>query len=323
MNIDQQLVTDAIVGLDIGGPAKEEAARLIEGWLEHLDTFPETKWKCLFVETPFYIQLEPKTYVVGQMDAGFQDEQGVVLGEWKSRRAPKLKKDGTAWAGDDEDGWLADISNGPQLGVYALAGREGIFIHQDGHKFTFRVPVPEMAPVIPFNMSEPRILVRAAVKSNPVVTWPGDYKKGLFTFPGPLLDSVRSALLSEAASIRARRQRGVVPFMLPGTHCTNMYHRLCEHYKLCTERLTPPLEPKGWHPTDPGFEVARRLLGLDFLDPELVVLSASSLESWYWCAEKGRIDYDGHGPREESFELSVGTGLHKGLASIYSQWASK
>src|SRR5690349_21267075 len=109
--IDQSKVIEAIVGCEIGGPAKEEAARLAEKWLEKLETFPEMGWRVVFAEAPFYIQLEEKTYIVGQMDAGFQDSEGMVFGEWKSRRAPKLKKDGTAYAGDDEDGWLADISN--------------------------------------------------------------------------------------------------------------------------------------------------------------------------------------------------------------------
>lgn len=324
--IDQDKVFKALEECEIGPEARWKASSLVEAWLEYLPTFPENDWRCLFVETPFYIQLDPKFYVVGQCDAGFQDEIGVLTAEWKSRRAPKLKKDGTAYAGDDEDGWLADISNGPQLGVYALAQREGVFYR----------PVTESNP-FPFwtmnallGSSEPReirILVRAAVKSNPVETWPTDYRKGLFTFPDPLLDSVKAAMISEAAAIRARRRSGQIPWALPSIHCTNMYHQVCGMYKNCTERVYAPLEPKPWvdpddKTPDPGFEVAR-ILNLDYRDPELVVLSASMYSNYLWCPERGRAISGGHGDKEDSFELDTGTGLHKGLASIYRQWASK
>jgi len=96
-----------------------------------------------------------------------------------------------------------------------------------------------------------------------------------------------------------------------------MYHRTCEHHEDCLKRIGPPIEPAGWHPSDPGF-VVPRLLNLDRQDPELVVLSASALDSFYWCAEKGRRDYD-HGHREEDFNLDTGTVLHTGLKEIYRQ----
>jgi hypothetical protein len=317
--IDRDKVSAALIACEIGGPAKEEASRLVDGWLEALPTFPEVAWKKVFVECPFYIQLDERFYVVGQMDGVFDDGSGIVLAEWKSRRAPKLKKDGTNYLGEDEEGWLTDISNGPQLGVYALAGREGKFldvvarVHGKGAELELNVP-------------EPRILVRAAIKSNPVEIWPSDYRKGLFTFPGKLLDTVRAALMSEAVSIRARRKLGMVPYSVPGLQCTNMYHRTCEYLEtVCRPKLTPPAEPMAWrHPADtapdPGFDVTG-ILGLDIHDPELVVLSASALVDNYQCAEKARIDYGGYFAKAgDQFELNVGTGLHRGLAAIYRQW---
>src|SRR5882672_9030760 len=172
MVIDREKVIQALVDADISPEARLAAGGLVEMWLERLETFPEINWKVVLVETPFYIQLEEKTFIVGQMDAVFQDEKGYVQAEWKTRRAPKLKKDGTNYAGDDEGGWLSDISNGPQLGVYALAGREGVFL-------PFINPHESLSLMI----AQPRILVRAAVKSTPPTTWPSQYEKGLFTFP--------------------------------------------------------------------------------------------------------------------------------------------
>jgi len=310
--INRDKLTQAILDADVSGMAKEEGSRLVEAWLEKLPTFPEAEWLVKFVEAPFFIQLQPKTYIVGQLDACFNagsevDGDQFVLGEWKSRRAPKLKKDGTNYQGDDREGWLEEITNGPQLGVYALAGREGTFLPQNPNSVELGQTLATA-----FHLAEPHILVRAAVKSNPVELW-----EGQFTFPGAMLDVVKQALLSEAEGIRARRKAGFVPFTIPGIHCTNMYRRTCEHHEDCLKRIVPPLEPQDWHPTDPGF-VVPRLLGLDRKDPDLVVLSASALDSNYWCAEKGRRDYD-HGHREEDFNLSVGTVLHTGLREIYSQ----
>jgi len=326
-DIDRNKLTEAILAAEVGPGAREEGARLVEAWLEKLPEFPESQWKVQFVEAPFYIQLQPRTFILGQMDACFHDGERTVLGEWKSRRAPKLKKDGTSYLGDDEQGWLEEITNGPQLGVYALAGREGRFLQKLGPdgKVPERFPLEQsfLGPGEFFGhhlgLEEPHIMVRAAVKSNPVEFW-----SGRFSFPGTLLDTVRAALISEAESIRARRKAGHVPYSVPGIHCQNMYRRTCEYLEtVCKPRLTPPLTPIGWHhpedkAPDPGYDVCE-LLGLDIQDPELVVLSQSALQSNYQCAERARIDYGGYFAREVSFELEVGTALHTGLREIYRQ----
>jgi len=310
VEFDRQQIAEAIINSQVGPAAREEGSRLVESWLESFDNFPEKNWRVRFVEAPFFIRLQPKTWILGQMDACFHDGEHVVLGEWKSRRAPKLKKDGTSYLGDDEQGWLEEITNGPQLGVYALAGREGTFITD-----TSQAAILDST----LNLEEPHILVRAAVKSNPVEFW-----SGRFSFPGALLDTVRAALISEAESIRARRKAGHVPYSVPGIHCQNMYRRTCEYLEtVCKPRLTPPLTPIGWHhpedkAPDPGYDVCE-LLGLDIQDPELVVLSQSALQSNYQCAERARIDYGGYFAREVSFELEVGTALHTGLKEIYRQ----
>jgi hypothetical protein len=54
----------------------------------------------------------------------------------------------------DETSWLKEISTGPQIGLYALAPHRGTYIEKDtGRQFTFSV-------------QNPRIRVRAAVKSD-------------------------------------------------------------------------------------------------------------------------------------------------------------
>jgi hypothetical protein len=315
----QERMLRAIQETGVTGLAAEEGARLLDHWTSQYETFPERNWRVVATESPFYIQLDEKTYIGGMMDATFEDEAGLLSGEWKTRREPKKKKDGTNYAGDDEDGWLGEISGGPQLGVYALAAHEGSFFVQASD-----TEIEEgLTPWTP-HIAAPRILVRAAIKSTPAEIWPSDWRKGLFTFPQEVLGSVRSALVSAAVMIRAGRKAGVAPWAVPGIHCTNMYRKVCPHLEpVCSKRLHPSAEPVGgkWlrdDETDPGFVIVK-LLGLDPFDPELIVLSQSALTNYYWCMEKGRIDGGGYFGREEDFNLNVGTVLHAGLACWYRE----
>ena len=305
--VDTNKVIDAIVASDSGPLAKQEAARLVETWIASMPKFGDSSWKSVGVEMPFYIRLAEKTVVVGMMDRlASSPEHGVVGGEWKSRRAPKIKKDGTPYMGDTEGDWLAEISEGAQLATYALAMREGAFLYKEEKE-------PAWAPLI----AEPILLVRACVKSTPAQIWPKNWEAGVFKFPKDVLDSVRSAYLVKAEQIRAARKSGLVPWQLTGYQCKS-YNRMCEFYGDCKKRIYAPPAPVAFHPTDPGFEAAKRL-GLDATDPELVVLSQSGYAAVSQCTEKWRRVYDGHAPGETSFELEVGAALHAGLAAVYEQ----
>lgn len=302
--IDRGKVSQALIDAPIGGPAREEAARLVEGWLEGLESFPEANWRVVAVESPFFIQLAPKILVVGQMDAIFQDEKGFIQGEWKSRKAPRLKRDGLPYQGDTEQDWLEEIVAGPQLSVYALAGREGCFLYSNNH--------PRLS------QQEPRVMVRAAIKSNPVAIWPTKPEEGIFAFPEGVLNATREGILSMASAIRAQRRAGHIPFQLMGYHC-KQWNRECEFLSpFCRPHLHPSQEPLSWHPTDPGFEVCKRL-SLDIHDPDMVVISQSAIQTYMACAEKYRILYNGHSIEIPSFELETGVGFHAALGAIYGQ----
>ena len=303
--IDQAKVIDAIVACEAGPVAKQDGARLVDTWIQKLPTFGDTKWPSVGVEMPFYIKLDEKTYAVGMMDRLAQSyEYGIVGGEWKSRRAPKLKKDGTPYQGDTENDWLAEISMGPQLAIYGLAMREGVFCSGTDAKTMLNIP-------------EPVLLVRACVKSVPATIWPTDWERGLFRFPKAVLDSTRNAILVKAAQLRAARMTGLVPWQMPGYHCKS-WNRVCEYYQDCTGHKFPQASPVAFHETDPGFEAARRL-NLDPLDRELIVLSQSGYQLVSQCAEKWRRVYGGHSKEETSIELQTGTAMHAGLAAVYEQ----
>jgi hypothetical protein len=302
--VDQSKVLDAIVNCEVGAGAKQEAGRLIEAYLEKLDSFPDTRIRSLGVEVPWYILLAPQIIAVGVVDRILDDDNMTVC-EWKTRRAPKITKAGVPYKGDTEDDWLAEIGGGVQLAVYGLARREGHFLLSDNH--------PKLGQTGKY-----QVFVRACVKSEPPAFWPQDSSKGFFVFEDDKLDAVKNAMIIEALGIRAARKSGMVPWQIPGDQC-HRYGRDCEHLAGGCRKYDFPVPPKlDWHPTDPGFAAARAL-GLDPNDPELVVLSQSGYQTSTRCLEKFRREYGGEGQGEESFELEVGTAYHAAVAEINRQ----
>src|SRR5271169_3004660 len=113
-------VLQAMLEKEVSPLAREAAAGLVESWIDESVQFPEVvqNWRVAGIEQAFYVKLAPKSYAIGVMDALF-DDGGIVQAEWKTRRAPKIttsgKDAGRPYKGDDEDGWLDEISNGAQL----------------------------------------------------------------------------------------------------------------------------------------------------------------------------------------------------------------
>lgn len=310
--IDQNAIIDAVVAVKVGASAKEAAGPYVEAWIEsYADA--DAALTVHAVEVPFYVQIEPKTYVVGQQDAVFSDEHGWLCGEWKTKRAPRSKRDGTPYAGESEDDWLEEISQGPQLKTYALAAKYGRFFIGGNN------PRPMLA------CERPRIMVRAVLKSHPPDFWPTDPARGIFTFSEDSLRACHDAYIAKANSIRMMRKLGKTPWQLIGPQC-KAYNRMCDNYVRCKAHQFPDITPRAWaHPDDaapdPGYEVCK-LLNLDPRDPELVVLSQSAYQAYSRCAELGRTAYGGYFAREASFELELGTATHAGLAEFYRQLAT-
>src|SRR5271165_767474 len=155
------VIVDAIIASGVPGGAAEAGARLAEAFAMDMPSRPDSAWRTIAVESPWFIRLEEKTVVVGVQDRLAEAvPNGIVWGcEWKSRKAPKIKKDGQPYKGDTEEDWLAEISGGPQLRIYALAQQAGTYVREDGGTFTLSSP-------------SPHLLVRAVVKSTPEVVWP-------------------------------------------------------------------------------------------------------------------------------------------------------
>lgn len=327
--IDTERVTQAILSAPVSPTAREAASPLVDAYVEALESFPDTACETVAVEAPWRLWLDEKTLVVGVMDRIAKDKHGVFGCEWKTKGAPgyyvKGPKKGQPYDGNTEEDWLEEISQGVQVGIYALALQGADFMDKGTIRRFARADMP-------------RMLVRACIKSDPPVFWPTDPARGVFSFEGAYLDSVRAALLSKAAQIRAARrqvvkgtviyrdgwqehyEQPVLPWQLPGTHCTNMYRRECEFLSLCRERKGPTgAPPHAFDPSNPAYPA---LEGLE-LGSDVVVLSASSYGDYAWCIERGRIVSGGYFPKQGDLNLETGTCYHNALAEIYRQSMEK
>lgn len=315
--MEQEQLTEAILSVGASPLANEEGERLAIHWINNSSAFPEMNWAVLGAEVPFYIHLGGKFYIIGVMDAIFRDDVGTILGEWKTRRSPKYKKDGSAYEGDNEDGWLDDISNGPQLAIYALAGAEGVFL-----------PFENLNEDMKLGVVTPRILVRAAIKSIPPQVWPNNWQKGLFHFYPAAIDATRAALTVKCRQILQARHLGLTPWQLVGDQCVNKYRHVCGlRETVCKTHQHPAMRPLGSpmevRTSDPRKKVYEALK-LDPDDREIVMLSASGYGTYSQCMEKGRVQYEAETGQvdEDSFELETGSVFHAAMAAFYGSRVS-
>lgn len=303
-------IIESIVNAPIAPSAKEIAGELVDAWIEENGEF-DSQYETLAVESPWYLWLDTDTLAVGVMDRIARDKVGIFSGEWKSTKPPQKNKDGRDSAWWNESLWLEGISGGTQLAIYALGLSRGTFILEDNRLWTPKV-------------SNPRIMVRAAVKDSPVYFWPTNPEDGVFQFPEPYLQKVYSALRARAEQLRAARRSGLLPWALPGNHCTNRFRKLCPyHDEFCRVGNHPSDDPKTiFDESDPGSAAIKwglRNSKRPKADPDLIIFSASSFDTAQQCPERYRILTGGYQEKEPDSNLEIGTGLHIGLAQFYKQ----
>lgn len=315
MTIDQDQIIKAILESGVGPVAAESGVALLEHWISA--TFgKDSEKRIVAVECGFVCWLDENTVTIGVQDLltsepsecpdegcphyrtkhSHPNEDAIVGNEWKS-----TKEKTKYW---NEDTWFESISDGSQLGIYALALREGTYYERaTGASFTPKV-------------AEPRIRVRAVSKSAIPVIWP-TRGEGIVSFRPEQIDVVKNAVLAKAAALRAMRRSENVPWQLPGIWCTNQFRRTCAYHEDCLAQRIP----EGWGKfdvNDPAFTLALPHIGDRVGDPDLVILGASAYAAYSECPENGRRSALG-GNREESLPLEVGSALHAGLSEYYSQ----
>lgn len=305
MILNQDRILTAIMESTDNGMAREAAAPLVEGWIERFYE-ADSEVKTVAVELGLQVWLDKNTVVVGVMDRIAQDSIGYFGSEWKTHKEPRMTKAGVPYKGEGEEDWLKEISNGSQLATYAMALHQGKFYQKDGGLFEFKV-------------ENPRILVRAAIKSNPPIFWP-ETEPGVFQFPNEMFTSVANAYLNRAAAIRSMRGTGALPWQMPGKQCFS-WGRECQFLGACSTRQHVLTGGALFDPNDPAAQLAvAHLSDEEKANPELVVLSSSSYQASGECAEKYRLVSLAGGQNDQSLALDTGTAAHAGWAEYYRQW---
>lgn len=319
MNLNTDAVVQAIVDSKVSPVAAEAGGALVDAWISEKGPQDITR-RVLAVELGFILWLDDLTVAIGVQDAVFEDNEGILGGEWKSAAAPKKDARGRETAWWNEDVWRRELSAGPQIALYALALQRATYIEKkSGQHFQFNSP-------------NPRILIRAVVKDNPPRFWPSDPSDPetpeIYSFDQATLDSVAAGVRAKAAQIRCARRANLVPWQLPGEQCFR-FNRTCRFYKdYCSKHVHPTtLEGNDkmlakFDSDDPAAQLALPHVSREKLEnPDLVVISASQYKTASVCAEEYRI-MNGtliEDKKESSLALETGTALHAGLGNFYQQ----
>ena len=331
-------ILDTLIKLDAPATAKETAAPLIEAWA-HAYEEEANNQTVLAVEALGFLWLDKLTLLVGMLDkiAEIQNSNGPIIfgSEWKTMKEPKRNKDGQFSAWWNEDKWLEEISLGPQIGIYALMLHEGTFVlpgtvNEVLPRFSKRLNTGRLEPLSGCALWTPKVptkvhmQVRAVLKCDPPEFWPTKEEDGIIQFDEDRLQSIRSALLTKAAAIRAMRKTGLIPWQAPGKHCFSRYNGApCEFLKPnCTQSKHPEGQGLLIEKPDPGFN-ALKFAGLNDLldvDPRIVVFSASSYQTASNCLEDYRLKMSIPGTGEENINLQTGTCFHEGIGCWYREY---
>lgn len=308
---DNEKILDAVMEVDAPGLEREEGLILVENWIEKFGE-ADSKFRVRAVELGFILYVDSLTAVIGVQDAIMEDSEGLFGNEWKSAKEPKRYNGRDSWWWN-EDVWTRDISNGAQVQIYALALNRGVFYEAD------RTGVP-----ISFAVSNPRIRVRAAVKSSPPRFWPTS-GSGVYRFHDSTLDGIEEGLRAKAEQVRASRRANLVPWQLTGKQCFP-FGNVCQFYDLCKNHrhpigMTPGEKLKAaFDMSDPAAQLALPYIPDSLIqNPDFVVLSASQYTLHSDCAEKYRIINSHLGSKEAKGSLAEGSVMHAGLAEFYRQ----
>jgi len=301
--IDSERIFNAITSEKFPALAVEEGSELVDKWIEECYA-EDLRYKTLMLEAGFFIELEANTFITGAADKVMVDPEYGPIGEEMKSTSRRSKY----WT---PERWLEQISSTHQVATYAAAFREGSFIVGGGELWRPQI-------------TEPRLLCRAISKTKPPELWPTP-AGALVAIDSRHINATLNAYRSAAVAIRARRKLGVVPWQIPGFHCVKRYpgnkEFPCEFGTECGERTYPTERRSEDRGMSPGSTSVLKYLvdsgRVEVDNPEVTVLSASSLDDFMQCAEKWRRRSIGQ-ERESKESLEIGSVLHLGLKEYHT-----
>lgn len=280
MNHMSEDIIAAIVAQHASGLVKEQAGELIQGWINKFERL-DRDLNIVAVEQPWYEWLNDNTLAVGVRDLVLENG----MGEWKTHRAPRTRKDGQFYEGEGPEPWAVKMHDSIQLALYA------------------RTDAPT------------EFLCRAAIKTSPPTYW-----QKLITISPERAQLARHALIVQAEIIRAAR-RCAPPWRFPDAHKPFNRPCLCSARETGFSRATliQSSDP-GAAAVDKALAERAFIAGSPdvFLPDDLVVLSASAYEASVQCLEGYRRTLGSEGVEEDSEALQLGSCFHAGLAVYYA-----
>ena len=272
MNRMSEDIIAAIVAQHAPGLVKEQAGELIQGWINKFERL-DRDLNIVAVEQPWYEWLDGNTLAVGVRDLVLENG----MGEWKTHRAPRTRKDGQFYEGEGPEPWAAKMHDSIQLALYA------------------RTDAPT------------EFLCRAAIKTSPPTYW-----QKLITVSPERAQLARHALRVQAEIIRAAR-RCAPPWRFPDAH--KPFNRPCLCSARDSGKISTLIQSSDPGAAAVDKALAERAFYYD--PDDLVVLSASAYEASVQCLEGYRRTLGSEGVEEESEALQLGSCSHAGLAVYY------
>lgn len=286
-------IADIIINADAPPRAKEQAAELFDAWRDNYAD-EDAGMRVIESEVPWFLWVGDDDLLVGVTDLIATDEEGLLMCEWKTAKAPTRY-----WT---ESRWLESIEHGPQLAIYAMA--------QAGATFCWRNRAPS-----PLYLPNPRMLVRAAVKTTPPTFWPRKREMGVFPFDRIDTENTLNAIRAMFRAIRANmREPG--PWQLTGHWCERFGH-VCEFHAQCVKHAAPQFPYAGvLSGTDPGRHALKIALANARDDTNIIVLSQTMYSTAANCLELYRLTQGGRSSRAP-IEIVTGQLFHNAIAAHY------
>lgn len=343
--IDDSRIFNAILASGVeSAVAIEQGSALVDAWAAQcVET--DLKYRTLGLEVGWFIALDPRTFVVGAVDKLAVERTSIT--ERNTRTVPKSvdeyleqeksvpsapgfsttvvesdpfvfeRKTTSASKTWTAEKWFEDLRKGSQVAIYAAALKWGTFIYRDDSLGRCTEEV--------YKVESPRVLARAITKTKPPMVWPTP-EGAWIDFTEARLNATMAAFRNTAAAIRAQRSTGVVPWQLPGFHCTLTFgftKRPCSAWRTCHETLEYPVGDPTYTPVglSPGSaSVVDHLVRTGRIPvdgfADVVILSASSSKSYQQCPELWRQESLGATEQESNEAMDIGTVLHCGMAEV-------
>ena len=254
---------------------------LASGWVSHFWSADHSlTWH--WAELEHSLWLTPNTLLVGRMDAGGENENGLFFGEWKTAN-PR-----------ERNTWKQVWRMNPQSLTYGV-------LANDYFKRTLGRGCSQFT-------------VRKAFKSSPAT-----YDHAWYSYSNAELNHWRGQLIRIGAEIRAA---GAGPWETNWDNCFKFgINYACPHFEDGCSKMKWDIPMDAVRRVS-HLEIERRLNATERDIKGLVVLDATRVKTWLTCRERFRREYVENVATPVGEALQIGIDFHEAVGRHYQTLAS-